>query len=75
MDSYDTNPEDWGHSSYSSEYESLDGDPDEDRNILRSSRQSLALVREYVQDWGADHAIREFYQNWWFLVSNFTSFN
>jgi hypothetical protein len=39
-------------------------DLNEDRNVLKKSRQALGLSRDYVPDWDSRDAFREFYQNW-----------
>jgi hypothetical protein len=36
----------------------------EDRNVLKKSRQALGLSRDYVPAWDSRDAFREFYQNW-----------
>lgn len=52
------------------DYSDIESDPEpsseflEDRNILKKTRQSLGLSRNYVPDWNARDAFREYFQNW-----------
>jgi hypothetical protein len=38
--------------------------PFEDRSLLKATTHSLGFTSDYVPDWTAQHAFREFYQNW-----------
>jgi hypothetical protein len=42
----------------------LSNDLNEDRDVLKKGRQPIGLSRNYVRDWNARDAFREFYQNW-----------
>jgi hypothetical protein len=42
----------------------LSHEVNEDRNVLKKSRQGLGLSRNYVPTWDSRDAFREFYQNW-----------